>query len=87
MGYNIIMVVVDWLSSKYVYFLLLNHMFIVSSMVALFVKEIVGPHGYHHNIVSNGDKIFDSIFWEELFRPLGTQLRCSSTAYQRQTNV
>lgn len=78
------MVMFDFLSN-YARFLLLKHPFIAHSVVAIFVKKIVRLHSYPHSTVSDKNKIFTSLFWEELFRVLGTQLQCIMT-YHPQTD-
>lgn len=69
------MVMFDFLSN-YAHFLLLKHPFIAHSVVAIFVKKIVRLHSYPYSTVSDKNKIFISLFWEELFWVLGTQLQC-----------
>lgn len=54
-------------------------------MAAVFVREIVRLHGCPRSTVSDQDKIFTSVFWEELFQSLGTQLR-RNTSYHPQTD-
>lgn len=82
--YERILVVVDCLS-KYGHFIPLRHPFTVASFVVVFAKEIVRLHGCPRSIVSDSDKIFTSMFWEELFKAMGTQLR-PSTPYHPKTD-
>lgn len=49
----------------------------------MYVQEILRLRGCPRNIVSDPDKILTSLFWEELFRAMGTQLK-RSTAYHPQ---
>lgn len=49
-------------------------------MVAIpFINIVVKIHGILRSLVSDRDPLFISRFWQELFRPSGTQLRMSST--------
>lgn len=72
-GNDTIMVVVNRLS-KYGHFILLKHPFNAHSVAALIIKEIVRLHGYPRSLISDRDKIFRSLFREELFKASGTQL-------------
>ena len=56
-GYNSILVVVDQLS-KYAHFSLLKHPFIVQTVVAVFVRDVVKLHGIPRSIISDRDKVF-----------------------------
>lgn len=88
MGNDTILVVVDILS-KYAHFLPLSHPFAAPQVAQLFFSEIRRLHGMPHNIISGPDTIFLSSFWSEVFCPLGSELRCSSSYHPQndQTKV
>lgn len=83
-GFDAILVVVDRLR-KYSHFLLLKHPYSAKTVAEVFVKEVVGLHGIPVSIVSDRDPLFLSVFWKELFRLQGTQLRMS-TAYHPESD-
>lgn len=64
---------------------LLKHPYTASSVAETFITNVVKLHGIPKTIVSDGDAVFVSIFWYELFRPQGTSLKMS-TAYHLETN-
>ncbi|XP_073225787.1 uncharacterized protein [Cicer arietinum] len=66
-GFEAILVVVDRLS-KYSHFIPLKHPFIVCSIAAIFVKDVVSLHRIPESILSDRDPLFVSIFWKELFK-------------------
>ncbi|KAJ0810360.1 putative nucleotidyltransferase, Ribonuclease H [Helianthus annuus] len=83
-GKSVIMVVVDRLS-KYGHFFGLPTSFTTSTVVTVFVNEIVRLHGVPLDIVTDRDPRFMSTFWKELHSQQGTTLSFS-TAYHPQSD-
>lgn len=83
-GQIVIMIVVDRLT-KYAYFVPLKHPFIALSVAKAFVANVVRPRGIPMSIISDGDKVFLSSFWQTLFQLQGTTLQMSSS-YHPQTD-
>lgn len=67
------------------FFFSLSHPYTTKEVDELFIKEIVRLHGFPASIVSDKDRLFMSLFWKELFKTAGTQLKLSS-AYHPQTD-
>jgi len=72
------MVVVDHLR-KYAHFVPLRHPYTTLLVEKVFVNQVVHLHGVPISIVSHCDKVFVSVFWQNLFQLQGTIL-CMSCA-------
>ena len=53
--------VVDRLT-KYSHFIAMKHPFIVATVAATFIKEVVRIHGFPNTIISYRDTVFKSLF-------------------------
>lgn len=84
LGKSALLVVVDRFSN-YAHFLPLAHPYTAASVAGLFFNQVVRLHGLPESIVSDGDALFTSNFWKELFRLCGTKLAFSS-AYHPQSD-
>ncbi|GJT95804.1 retrotransposable element Tf2 [Tanacetum coccineum] len=82
---TMIMVVVDRLS-KHSYFIPLSHPYTSIHVAQVLLDNIYKLDGLPKVIVSDRDKVFISIFWQELFKKLDVSLRMS-TAYYLQTQT
>ena len=76
-GKSVIFVVVDRLS-KYAHFFSLAHPYTAPIVAQVFLDHIFRLHGMPASIVCDRDPTFTSIFWKELFKLQGTELRMSS---------
>jgi len=83
-GKNCILVIVDKFS-KFAHFLPLSHPFTASQVAKLFMQQVYRLHGMPSSIVSDRDKVFTSLLWQELFRLSNVTLRMSSS-YHPQTD-
>lgn len=78
------MVVVDKFS-KYAHFIPLHHPYTAAKVAKIFMDSVYRHHGMPTHIVSDGDPIFTSNFWQEFFRLSKVQL-CLSSAYHPQSD-
>lgn len=76
-GYTVILVVVDRFT-KYSHFNSMRHPFTAGSLTRLFLQQVTRLHGLPHSIVSDHDKFFTSILWQELFKGWKITLATSS---------
>lgn len=83
-SYNSILVVVDRYS-KYAHFIPLHHPFTAIMVAKAFMTNIFKLHGLPTTIVSDRDKIFTSLLWEQLFLRSDTKLHFTS-AYHPQSD-
>ncbi|KAL3497445.1 hypothetical protein ACH5RR_040177 [Cinchona calisaya] len=81
---NTIFVIIDRFT-KYGHFFPITAYYIAQSVASVFFDNVYKLHGLPKTIVSNKDKVFTSLFWQELFGKLGTELHLSS-AYHPQTD-
>ena len=73
-----IMVVVDKLR-KVAHLIPVKTTYSASEVAHVFIKKIMGLHGFLKNIVSDMDAKFTSKFWKEMFTVLGTNLAFNTT--------
>lgn len=83
-GFIVILVVVDRFT-RYAHFIPLKHPYTAKSVAQVIFDNVVKLHGLPKSIVSDRDKVFASVFWQELFKLMGTRLMLSS-AYHPQTD-
>ena len=76
-------VVVDKLT-KFAHFISFTYPFSALEVAKMFMVSLVRIHEVTKSIVSDRDKIFTSVFWQELFKSLGVRLHMSTT-YHPQT--
>lgn len=79
-----IWVIIDRLT-KYGHFIALKHPFSAAQLAQVFISHIYKLHGLPSTIVSDKDKIYISLFWQSIFRMVGTKFQMS-TAYHLQTD-
>ena len=76
--YNCILVVVDKFS-RYAHFIPLAHPFSAATVASAFMENVYKLHGSPEQIISDRDRIFNSLFWRQLFELTGTTLKMSSS--------
>ncbi|GKB43007.1 putative reverse transcriptase domain-containing protein [Tanacetum coccineum] len=83
-GYDTIWVIIDLLT-KSAHFLPMRETNPMEKLMKLYMKEVVTPHGVPVSIIFDHDGRFMSLFWQALYKALGTQLDMS-TAYHLETD-
>ena len=76
-GYNVILVVIDKFT-KYSHFISPRHPFTTNIVAQAFMNSVYKLHGWPQMIISDGDRIFTSRLWQELFRLSDTTLNMNS---------
>lgn len=76
--FNCILVVVDKFS-RYAHFIPLSHPFTAATVASTFMENVYKLHGPPEQIISDRDRIFNSLFWRQLFQLTGTILSMSSS--------
>jgi hypothetical protein len=72
------MVVVDKLT-KVAHFIPVKTTHKTTNIEKIYMKEVVGLHGFPKEIISDKDLKFTSNFWKGLFKGFGTNLNLSTT--------
>ncbi|XP_026450795.1 uncharacterized protein LOC113350907 [Papaver somniferum] len=81
---TMILVFVERLT-KYAHFIALVHLYTAITVAKEFINQIFRLHGLPASIVSDRDKVFTRLFWQDLFRALSTSLNLS-TSYHPQSD-
>ena len=77
-GKNCILVVVDRLT-KFSHFLSLSHLFTTQEVAKLFLDSVIKLHVVPQTIVFDRDKVYTTLFWQDLLWSLGSKLHMSTT--------
>ena len=83
-GYDVIWVIVDRLT-KTAHFLTIKKTYSTDRLARLYVNRIVCLHMVPVSIVSDKGAIFTSVFWQKLYKAMGTRLDFI-TAFYPQTD-
>jgi len=81
-GRDGILVVVDRLT-KFAYFIELTHPFTAQDVAQIFLDQVVKVHRIPKIIISDRDKVFTSLLWQELIKALGTRWNMSTTYHPK----
>jgi hypothetical protein len=79
---NCILVVVDKFT-KYAQFIPLSHPYTTSSVAQVFMVNVYKLHGLPSAIILDRDPVFTSMFWQHLFKIIGTDLKLSSSYHPK----
>ncbi|XP_039052581.1 uncharacterized protein LOC120194313 [Hibiscus syriacus] len=82
--HNCILVVIDKFT-KYAHFIPLSHPYTVVQVAKIYLDQVYKLHGPPKVTISDRDKSFTILFWQELFKQLGTTT-LFSTAYHPETD-
>lgn len=77
-GKDTVLVIIDKLT-KYCHLVSLSHPYTAQTVAQVMLDNVVKLHGVPNAIISDRDTIFVSVFWRELFKTMGTQLKLSAT--------
>jgi len=78
--FDTILVVIDKLT-KYAHFIPLSHPYTALTIAQTFVSNIYKLHGLPYIIISDRDRVFTSVMWQELFKLTDTTLNMSSACH------
>ena len=84
MKFNCILVIIDKFT-KYAHFIPLFHSYTAADVAKVYLDQIYKLHGTPKTAISDRDKIFTSLFWQELMKQLGTTTHFS-TAYHPESD-
>lgn len=82
--FDCILVVVDKLT-RYAHFIPMSHPFTARTAATQYMDHVFKLHGQPLALISDRGQVFTSLFWRQLFKLSGTQLKMS-TAYHPQTD-
>lgn len=81
-GYNVILIMEDHLS-KYAHVSTVKCPFTALKIAQIFIRDFVILHCILKMIISDRDRIFMSVFCDELFRLQGTELQGTSSYHHK----
>lgn len=82
--FNALLVVIDKFT-KYGHFIPVKHPFTALQIAQVFMNNVYKLHGLPKTIISDRDRVFTSVVWQQLFKLTDTKLMMSSL-YHLQTD-